>query len=77
MSFRVGGSSVEGVGPTALCSLGHRQHGKFHLLPQVDLWDHSPTCSVSDDGWTCTFRLNSCICCCLFKVAAAGFPEGV
>lgn len=37
MSFRVGGRSVEGTGPSTLCSFGHRQHGELHLLPQVDL----------------------------------------
>lgn len=35
MSFRLGGGPVEGIGPTALRSLSHRQHGELHLLPQV------------------------------------------
>lgn len=36
MLFRVGGSTFEGTGPSALCSFSHRQHGEFRLLPQVE-----------------------------------------
>ncbi len=87
MSFRVGGSPVEGTGPSALCSFGHRQHGELHLLPQVDqsrslvpfcifilcIWIWVDMCFYS----ACTLCLGVCMCCPSFKVAAAGFPEGV
>lgn len=33
--FRVGGSPVEGIGPSALYTSSHRWHGKLCLLPQV------------------------------------------